>query len=377
MKYMGSKRSMLLNGLGEALSESIPGHKRFVDLFTGSAAVAWHVAQKFDVEVMASDLQQYSVILASSVLNRTKPASYDVAQTWITKAQQLAQRSRAFNKAKWLQGQLTHKDVAYVASYARELCVEPLGPVANAYGGYYFSPLQAIILDSLRATIPQSKAEGSVALAALVWAASRCAASPGHTAQPFKPNTSAGKYLIEAWQKDIYASVHQSYAKIAEMVAQKKGKATRSEANIVAKKLSEGDIVFIDPPYSGVHYSRFYHVLETLSFNTPIAVSGEGRYPPKEMRPQSKFSIQTQSEAAIATLFSTIASSGATAIVTFPAGKTSNGLSGDKVIEKASQFFTIKSFRIASRFSTLVGNKKNRDARNSSEELVITLTPRG
>ena len=26
----------------------------------------------------------------------------------------------------------------------------------------------------------------------------------------------------------------------------------------------DGDLIFIDPPYSGVHYSRFYHVLETI-----------------------------------------------------------------------------------------------------------------
>src|SRR5437764_313563 len=72
MKYMGSKRAMLRNGLGTLLEQEISTATRFVDLFTGSATVANHVAQKFDVPVLASDLQSYSIALASAVIGRTK-----------------------------------------------------------------------------------------------------------------------------------------------------------------------------------------------------------------------------------------------------------------------------------------------------------------
>ena len=37
---MGSKRSMLLNGLGDLLANNAPKTTRFVDLFAGSGAVA-------------------------------------------------------------------------------------------------------------------------------------------------------------------------------------------------------------------------------------------------------------------------------------------------------------------------------------------------
>jgi integrase len=52
MKYMGSKRAMLQNGLGTLLEQEIVGAKRFVDLFTGSSAVALHVAQKFGLTLI-------------------------------------------------------------------------------------------------------------------------------------------------------------------------------------------------------------------------------------------------------------------------------------------------------------------------------------
>lgn len=68
MKYMGSKRAMLRNGLGEALDRAITDKGRFVDLFAGSAAVSWHVAQRYSIPVFASDLQQFSVALALGVL---------------------------------------------------------------------------------------------------------------------------------------------------------------------------------------------------------------------------------------------------------------------------------------------------------------------
>jgi hypothetical protein len=145
---------------------------------------------------------------------------------------------------------------------------------------------------------------------------------------------------------------------------------------MIAANLGDGDLAFVDPPYSGVHYSRFYHVLETITTHKPISVSGAGRYPPRELRPRSDYSVQTASREALTVLLKTLSSVGSSAIVTFPAGKASNGLSGTIVKEVADQFFEIKSTKVASRFSTLGGNLRNRDARQPSDELILTLTPR-
>jgi hypothetical protein len=49
MKYMGSKRAMLPKGLGEVLVRDAMGKRRIVDLFAGSAAVAWFAAGQMNV----------------------------------------------------------------------------------------------------------------------------------------------------------------------------------------------------------------------------------------------------------------------------------------------------------------------------------------
>lgn len=376
MKYMGSKRSMLLNGLGEAIAEMAPSHRRFVDLFTGSGAVAWHVAQKHDVDVLACDLQQFCVVLAASVVSRTKPLDGEWLEDWIAAADAILRASPIYRDARRIQESLCDTDVERASDRARKLCRTPSAPIFNAYGGYYFSPLQAMSLDALRLTLPAQGHVRPAALASLIWVASRCAASPGHTAQPFKPNKTAGKYLVEAWNRDVCASLRQSYGAISKIYSRRKGRATKSEASIFAADLQEGDLAFVDPPYSGVHYSRFYHVLKSITTHDPISVSGAGRYPPRELRPRSDYSVQTASRDALTALLKTLSSVGSSVIVTFPAGKASNGLSGTIVKEVADQFFKIKSTKITSRFSTLGGNLRNRDARQSSDELILTLTPR-
>ena len=373
---MGSKRSMLLNGLGEAIADAVPRYSRFVDMFAGSAVVAWHVAQRYNVEVLASDLQQYSVVLASSVIARTRPLKSECVEEWISRAIRWTDASEYHSAAKRLQARIGAEEIAISSSRARALCADMPYLISNAYGGYYFSPLQALSIDALRATLPANRDVRRSALASLVWAASRCAAAPGHTAQPFKPNATAGIYLQEAWERDVYALVRQSYAAIAPQFSRKKGSAKKSDANLLATELGERDLVFLDPPYSGVHYSRFYHVLETLVENRRVIVSGAGRYPPVERRPQSAYSLANASEQALLSLFKNLSAVGCAAIVTFPSGKTSNGLSGTTVGSLAEQFFRIKSRKVSSRFSTLGGNLRNRDARQASEELILTLSPR-
>ncbi|MFK4502858.1 adenine-specific DNA-methyltransferase [Bradyrhizobium japonicum] len=375
MKYMGSKRAMLLNGLGDALHAGLPGRKRFVDLFTGSAAVAWHVAKQYDVEVIANDLQQFSVVLASSVLSRTSSLSPRSLEAWFERADTLVKGSPIYLRALALQKKLETENIETLALRARELSTHGPTPMVLAYGGYYFSPLQALTLDALRASLPRGQASGS-ALASLVWAASKCAASPGHTAQPFKANRTAGTFLKTAWQKDVVATAEAAFKKIGSIHSRKRGSAVRENANTLAKQLRATDLVFLDPPYSGVHYSRFYHVLETLVGGQCVEVSGTGRYPPADRRPRSQYSLNAGAKEAFTDLMASLSDVGCDVLVTFPAGSASNGLTGQLVTSIARKYFKISSSKVSSRFSTLGGNRVNREARHAAEELILTLTAR-
>src|SRR5205085_695086 len=170
----------------------------------------------------------------------------------------------------------------------------------------------------LRATLPTENPARTIALAALIRAASRCAAAPGHTAQPLQATRSGKKHVADAWRKKIFDHTKSSFKQLSTQFANKAGLAAVGDANVIAKKLKKTDLVFIDPPYSGVHYSRFYHVLETIARGRCGEVEGVGRYPVPTSRPQSKYSVTTLSRAALDELFKTVAARGAKAIVTFP-----------------------------------------------------------
>jgi len=375
MKYMGSKRWMLKNGLGTLLRAKCANAKRFVDLFAGSGVVACFVAQQTTLPVLASDLQVFSVILTASIIARDKPLHADrIWREWFETAR------RSFPHIRIPEvGTLTRGKVAICRDWSE---VRYAWPITYAYGGHYFSPLQATWLDVLRRSIPKREPVRTLALAALIFAASRCAASPGHTAQPFQPTSTAKRFLKEAWSKNITVCTQQALRVLASQYAMKKGRAQVADANDMAKRLQAGDLAFIDPPYSSVQYSRFYHVLETIARGTSGDVSGAGRYPAREFRPQSKFSVRTHSLAALKELLKTVAERKVDAILTFPDHVCSNGLSGDIIKDTAAGLFRIKTKTVDSKFSTLGGNArmaetgKGREARQKAKELILTLTPK-
>lgn len=376
VKYMGSKRAMLGNGLGESLGRALDNAGRVLDLFTGSGAVAWYAAEHHGKEVLAGDLQMYSTVLAAAVIERTAIIN-DLSWTdkWIRRARGRVSSHKQWNKIKDIQHSLDKSSIIETASHARSIDFDINRPLSRAYAGYYFSPWQSIWIDALRSSLPKEEELKNVALAALIQAASQCAASPGHTAQPFKPNETAGPFLIEAWQRDLPKIVVNRVKEIAAKKATKKGRAYCMDAKKLAQLACPGDLVFLDPPYSGVHYSRFYHVLESVARGQVGDVSGSGRYPERSERPISDFSMLSTSRTAFNDLLAVLAARGANVIITFPAGKASNGLSGDAVKAIAANHFQIQEEKVSSRFSTLGGDTKHRAARQQADELILTLSP--
>ena len=376
MKYMGSKRVMLANGLGDVLTKESRSATRFVDLFCGAGIVSWFVATSRDLPVLSCDLQSFATTMAASVVKRTGNEGLDQQiKAW-------RRRVRDNRKARfgWSDAvKLDHSGVSIADWWkeAQELCGEAqsaeLGPVWRNYGGHYFSPTQAASLDAMIKTLPTEGGARDVCLAATIMTANRCAAAPGHTAQPFKATATAGRYLREAWCRDPLSIARQAAQIVVSMCALRKGDTKIGDANEIADDVTEDDLVFVDPPYSNVQYSRFYHVLETIARGDCGEVAGVGRYPPSAERPSSDYSRVTDSAAAMANLLEVLAGTGAAVVVTFPEQRCSNGLSGLRIAEMAEQHFKVVKSRVTSRFSTLGGNTRNRDARCIRKELILVM----
>lgn len=74
-------------------------------------------------------------------------------------------------------------------------------------------------------------------------------------------------------------------------------------------------VVYADPPYQFVHYSRFYHALETLvRYDYPV-IAHKGRY--RTDRHQSPFCIRTKVKGAFTNMFQHIAEKRSTLILSY------------------------------------------------------------
>jgi len=378
MKYMGSKRMMLTNGLGTTLDKEVRRATRFVDLFLGTGEVASFVARRHAIPVYGVDLQAYSVVLTEAIVGRCHPIPWeDLWTSWAARATRLAAKTKPPEISN--KGRLTR----HLVQEIRDWCLGQVDlPITRAYGGHYFSAVQSIWIDAFRATIPTRDHERTVALAALVRAASQCVAAPGHTAQPFQPTKTAASFLKDAWLRDVAPRVESAAKNLSGQHALRLGAARIADANELADCLSPGDLVFLDPPYSGVQYSRFYHVLESIVRGQCGEVSGVGRYPTPAHRPKSRFSLVTESEEALVQLLFLLSTTGASAILTFPDHACSNGLSGDSVREIARAHFRVRENSVRSKFSTLggrgAGEQKvaRRKARHETSELMLLLRPK-
>ena len=375
MKYMGSKRQMLQNGLGDIVATEAKTSSRVVDLFCGGGSVSWFAASVVGQRVLANDLQEFACVLARAVVERTDPLPMDrIEREWLRRV--LHSRVRL---GRWKEAHSLDEGTSTIESWcaeARDMCSRwgtVSHPIWTAYGGHYFSPTQALTLDSMLSMLPDDEEMKTVCLAATIVAASCCAAAPGHTAQPFKANATAGRYLREAWCRDPLEYGRRAVRRIAGLHAKRRGNVVRLNANTLATKLNDGDLAFVDPPYSSVQYSRFYHVLETIARGRCGVVQGTGRYPPRGERPTSLYSRPTSATDEIRDLLRSLAQNGCRVVLTFPIGQCSNGLSGEVVEAEARQCFDVMRHEVHAQFSTLGGNTRNRAARRKTKELILVL----
>ena len=145
--------------------------------------------------------------------------------------------------------------------------------VSLNYGNKYFRYNDAKLIGLIRQDIENSLANGDICkteyyilLASLLYSFDRCANTVGH-------------YDAYIRDKDIRTAF--SFELVEPIKTTKEVKVFRTDSNVLASKV-RSDIAFVDPPYNSRQYSRFYHVMETITkWNKPILV-GTAMKPPEE-----------------------------------------------------------------------------------------------
>lgn len=352
IRYMGNKREMAAD-VAELIDDLRPGQP-ILDLFSGMCWIAGALAPS-SRPVWVNDIQRYAS-LAASCLVASPAAPPDCSEiagvlddAFARNRQALERRfaSELDKEAHVVDSPTLHGYAAGyrawrhaancpgVAAEVAELAARPtaapyrLCTLTFAWG--YFGLRQALDLDSLRYAIDLASRRGDLApadrrwtLLALVQAASRLATGSGHMAQYLNADNDASlARVITLRRRDArrqFLTELGLLAPFGDADWRAGNRVLRSDALNVRRNLRRHGfadaVVYADPPYSKNQYSRFYHVLETVTrYDYPPAI-GRGRYRPDRFG--TPFSTATGVVAAFDRLAAGVAATGSTLVLSYP-----------------------------------------------------------
>jgi adenine-specific DNA-methyltransferase len=349
--YLGSKARML-GQIEEAVATVNPLDGEVVDLFSGSGVVSEALGQRWPV--IAVDIQEYARVLASALSAPARLIDDEIEvlleaarTTEIAGRDRLAPLLEAEDRAIEAveagdpdplaaiieTGSLSAFErapaapVGEVRDALAAVCSDAAGrqngAIARVYGGVYFSYRQGLALDALLAVARSFEGEDAsdTLLAAAFGAASATVTSVGnHFAQPLRPRDKQGRPKLSALRVAAQRRRRNVFEIFADRLRQYRdlrgathevGAVRADYRAFLDSPPARPSVVYADPPYTRDHYSRFYHVLETMALGDEPGLSevslGGDRVPSRglyrEDRHQSPFCINSQVREAFRDLF--------------------------------------------------------------------------
>jgi adenine-specific DNA-methyltransferase len=356
VQYLGSK-ARLLDAIQNAVDEVDASRGPMLDLFSGSGVVAAQLARTR--AVTAVDIQEYARVLASALLApaRLTPLAArrlemeadnlfaELAETAIAPVlrcedsaaqaldrgdpEALCQIVEDGSLAAFQLGQGPSEGSLASALDAASSGLDNCGTaltITRYYGGVYYSYAQALRIDCLLEVARSFSAEEQrdTLLAAVLGAASDCVTSVGnHFAQPVRPRdkhrnpkTSALRAVVRRRERKIaaiFADRLERYRRTPGAAHQATAVRSDYRSFLEAHRVPVA-VAYADPPYTRDHYSRFYHVLETMARGDEPEISmvttgggvslSRGLY--RRERHQSPFCIRSEAKDAFRSLFSRV-----------------------------------------------------------------------
>jgi len=352
IRYMGSKRS-LAHTIAAKISAEHP-KAAVLDVFAGMCAVGTELAPRH--ALFTNDLHSFAGSVADALfVSRSIPGAAESKQRLEflrafkrnqdslseALAWRLARERGALNAVRnqgnwkkfrdWSESELARAvpvDISGLPTtleYRKRTTRFPYCLISSYFAGAYFGLRQAIDLDSLRYAIDIAPEKyRSRYLAALIQAASHCAATPGHFAQFLVARDEGNtKYIARIRCRSVLDRFNFALEQFPTIdcldrsknrVFEKEATALLQEQVTAFSKMNL--VIYADPPYSRAQYSRYYHLLETLVRYDYPACESKGRY--RDSRFQTDFSRKLGVVEAITAFVKAAAETGAPLYLSYP-----------------------------------------------------------
>lgn len=431
--YLGSKLR-ILDFIEDTINNIDLERGRVCDLFSGSGSVSFKLSRTRPVTSV--DIQEYSTIICSALLNPIK-MDQNLIDEFLQKSLNSKHSISLINslhplisyEKECIANALDHKNVeklceiledgslisfeilkkdnlnsklskflkSTLTEFKKKKFLDYQTLAIRYFGGIYFSYEQALHIDILLEQIESSPNKyKNMLLAALISTASDCVNTVGKQfAQPIKPRKANGDIkpsLGKSVNKDrsinvfdVFGKWMQKYNSIENYNF--KNNIFKMDFSIALDHLTnDTTVVYADPPYTREHYSRFYHVLETLALrDTPkistMVLGGEtflsrGLY--REDRHQSPFCIRSSAPEAFELMFSKISSKGIKLVLSYSPYDESKGshprvITMNQLINIANKYYSNVEIKSPGTFvhSKLNNSAKHLEASEFAEVLIV------
>ena len=327
IKYMGSKRE-ILKDICDVVDALEVQSEWFCDLFAGTSIVSYAMSDRYNI--ISNDIQQYS-----SVFAKTYFGSYEYKESISELVSNILQKSLRYinslndafpflREISLYSDNIEYEDFISIEKLQRELVDTDFHQdytlFTKCYSGTYWSLLQCEWIDSLRRTAEDYKDSSLyyAILSSIIFAMSYSSQSTGHFAQYRKITKNNYKNILLYRRRsipDLFAKKLEEILTICKNNITNECVCWSLDYRECLEHISEGSIVYADPPYSNVHYSRFYHVVETLVRYDNPTLKYNGRY--RIDRHQSPFDQSRHVREAFIDLFRGVKSTSSHLIISY------------------------------------------------------------
>lgn len=382
IKYMGSKRNIMEFVQGAIDSCIIDGNERLYDVFGGSAVVS--AAYRNKLAVTCNDIQNYTSTLGKTYLQNYYWEDFpdDILDAILHRAE-----TKVFEFKKKYSKYTFDYSKSYTFQELLKLEQEQMSIIEDSFNGLdhlfarnfsgtYWSFDQNVWIDAFSSVARSNDFRDTflreMILSSLMFAMAYSTQSTGHYAQ-FREVTNDNMDDILLYRRksipELFVSKFNSLREYfdgsnnSDFVHQ----VTQLDFEELLGTVQNHSIIYADPPYQFVHYSRFYHALETLVKYDYPELKHKGRY--RDDRHQSPFCIKTKVQDAFRTLFAKTRESNSSLVLSY---SNTGMISLEKLSELATEEignYSVECRSLEYKHSTM--GRQGDKSRDVSEAILI------